>query len=309
MKLIAASLLVSVSLFAQATAPQPAAPASPTLMTLPPSTVVAVIDGQKVTASELQAVIRAVAPAQQEAAMKSPRTFLEQFALMRRLSSMAEKAGLDQQSPLREQLAYNRMLALAQAQLRVSEAKIVITPEEAKLFYDGNRDLYTSVRLKVIYIPFSPNPPATQADGQKKVLSESEAKATAEKVYADLRGGADFVKMVKEHSGDTTSASKDGDFGSLRRSDRVPEEVKAVVFALKNGEISRPVRQPNGFYIFRAEELSTEPLEKVQNAIMEQLRQTRMDGLVQDTQKSIDIKVEDEALFAPAAPPAPAAAK
>ncbi|MFB3777847.1 MAG: peptidylprolyl isomerase [Bryobacteraceae bacterium] len=308
MKLISASLLVCASLFAQATAPQPA-PASPTLMTAPPATVVAVIDGQKVTASELQAVLRAVAPAQQEAAMKDPRAFLQQFALMRRLSSMAEKAGLDQQSPLREQLAYNRMLALAQAQLRVSEAKIVITPEEAKQFYEGNQDLYTSVRLKVIYIPFSPNPPATQPEGQKKVLSEPEAKATAEKVYADLRGGADFVKMVKEFSGDATSASKDGDFGSLRRSDRIPEDVKAVVFALKAGEISRPVRQPNGFYIFRAEELSTEPLEKVQKAIMEQLRQTRMNSLVQDTQKSIEIKLENEALLAPAAPPAPAAAK
>ncbi|HSW50182.1 MAG TPA: peptidylprolyl isomerase, partial [Bryobacteraceae bacterium] len=141
------------------------------------------------------------------------------------------------------------------------------------------------------------------------VLSESEAKATAEKVYANLRGGADFVKMVKEYSGDASSASKDGDFGLLRRSDRVPEDVKSVVFALKAGEISRPVRQPNGFYIFRAEEISTEPLEKAQNSIMEQLRQTRMNSLVQDTQKSIDIKLENEALFAPAAPPAPAAAK
>jgi parvulin-like peptidyl-prolyl isomerase len=308
MKLLAASLLVSVILFAQAPAP-PAAPSPANLMTLPPSTVIATIDGQKIVAADLQAVLRALAPAQQEATVKNPRAFLEQFALMRRLSAMAEKAGLDQKSPYREQLSYNRMLALAQAQLQVSEAQLVITPAEAQKFYEANQDLYTSVRLKVIYIPFSVSPPSTQVEGQKKVLSESEAKAVAEKVYSELKAGADFVKLVKEHSGDPTSASKEGDFGSLRRSDRMPEEVKAAVFAMKVGEFSRPVRQPNGFYIFRAEDVGTEPLEKVQKAIMDQLRSTHMSSWVQDTQKSIEIKVENEAIFAPAAPPAPAAAK
>jgi len=313
MKPLVVSLLVSTVLFAQAppqpTAPPPTSPGIAKLMSLPSSTLVATIDGQKVTAAELQTVLRAQPAAQQEATMKNPRAFLEQFGLMRRLTVMAEKSGLDQKSPLREQLAYNRMIAMAQAQLQISETQIVITPEEAQKFYEGNKDLYTSVRLKVIYIPFSANPPSTQAEGQEKVLNESEAKAKAEKASAALQGGADFVKAVKEYSGDQASASKDGDFGTLRRSDRIPEDVKAVIFALKAGEVSKPVRQPNGFYIFRAEEVGTEPLEKVQKAIMDQLRNTRLSAWVQDTQKSIEIRIENEGIFAPAPPPAPAAAK
>jgi parvulin-like peptidyl-prolyl isomerase len=299
------------------TAPQPAAPAqgqpaqaaagSISLLTMPPGTVVATVDGQKVLAGELQVILRSQGPAQQEAILKNPRAFLEQFALMRRLSEMAEKAGMDRQSPLREQLAYNRMLALAQAQLQVSEAQQVVSQDEIRKFYESNKDLYAAVRVKVIYVPFSPSAGSQPAGAERKVLSESEAKAKAEKLYADLKAGADFVKLVKENSGDPVSASKDGDFGTLHRSDNLPEEVKRVVFALKPGEVSRPVHHTNGFYIFRAEETSVEPLDTVRNQIMEELRSKRFDEWVQATRKSIEIKVDNEAAFAPA--PAPAAAK
>ncbi len=316
MKLFIVGLVASTALFAQ-TSPQPSAPtpgqpaqAAPqavSLLTLPPNTVVATIDGQKVLASDIQAVLRALAPAQQEASLKNPRAFLEQFGLMRRLSAMAEKAGLDKSSPLKEQLAYNRMLALAQAQLQASEEQFTVGPDVVQKFYENNKDLYTSARLKVIYIPFSLGSGAQTSGAEKKALSESDAKAKAEKVYADLQSGADFVKLVKENSGDPASASKDGDFGTIRRSDRIPEEVKQAVFALKPGEVSRPVRQPNGFYIFRAEEASLEPLDKVRGQIMDQLRTTHMNEWVQATQKSIEIKMEDAAAFAP--PPTLAAPK
>jgi hypothetical protein len=255
----------------------------------------------------LQTILRVQPAAQQDATMKNPRTFLEQYGLMRRLTEMAEKAGLDQKSPLREQLHYNRMLGLAQAQLQATEAQLVIPPEDAKKFYDNNRDLYHSVRLKVIYIPVSANPPAP-AEGQKKIMNEAEAQATADKISAELQRGADFVKLVREYSGDQASASKDGDFGTFRRSDRIPEDVKALVFALKAGEVSRPIRQPNGFYIFRAEEVGTDSFEQVQKTIVEELRRTRMNSWVQETQKAVEVKIENEALGA-ATPPTPAAAK
>jgi len=126
-------------------------------------------------------------------------------------------------------------------------------------------------------------------------------------VYADLQAGADFVKLVKENSGDAASAAKDGDFGTFRRSDKLPEEIKQVIFALKPGENSRPVRQANGFYIFRVEEATVVPLDTVRNQIIEELTNKRMNEWIQATQKSVEIKIENEAAFAPA--PVPAAAK
>ncbi len=295
---------------APAAAPgKPAAPRSNPILALPPNTVVATIDGQKILAADLQTVIRALAPGQQDAALQNPRAFLEQFSLMRKLAELAEKAGLDQKSPLKEQLAYNRALAMAQAQMSARESEIKVSSEEVQKFYEANPDLFTTAKVKVIYIPFSPNAAQSSA-ADKKVLSEAEAKAKADKVFADLKGGADFVKMVRENSGDPTSASKDGDFGTLRRSDRLPEDIKTAVFSLKPGQVSGPVRQPNGFYIFRAEEIGAEPIEKVRDKINLELRNSQFKEWVEATQKSISIKIENEAAFAPAPPkpPAPPAA-
>jgi len=271
------------------------------VLTMAPDEVVATVDGNKIRAADIQVILRSMAPAAQEAAMRDPKSFFEQYGLMRRLSALAEKAGLDKQTPVRERLAYNRMLTLAEAQLQAKESEIDVSPEEVRQFYEKNQDMFATVRVKVIYIPFSPNA-GSQPPGQgKKILSEAEAKAKAEKLYQELKAGADFVKLVREHSEDQTSASKDGDFGTLRRSDRLPEEVKAAVFALKAGQISAPVRQPNGYYIFRAEESGVEPLERVQQQLITDLRNAHFNEWVQSTQKSVEIKIENEALAVGAA--------
>ena len=308
------ALFTGVLCFAQATAPaesqpppKPAAPAN--LMTLPASTLVATIDGQKILAGDLQAVLRAFDPQQQKVRLSDLRTFLDQFALMMRLSGMAEKAGLDKKTPLKEQMAYNRLVALAQAQLNETQNGVFVSPEETRKFYDDNPDLYTQARIKLIYIPFSPNASAPRDPAAKAVLSESEAKAKAEKLYADLVAGADFVKAVKENSGDPTSVAKDGDYTPIRKSDQIPAEIKNAVFALKPSEVARPIRQPNGFYIIRLEGIDKESFASVERKLTGELADARMRDWVQNTQKSIQVNIEYPAVFAPTPLPAPAPAK
>jgi hypothetical protein len=305
--------LATALLFAQAppsTAPQPQqakpqapapAPVPRNVLTVPPETVIAIIDGQKVLASDLQAVMRAVSAAQQQQILQDPRTFVETYGLLRRLSAMAEKGGLDQKSPLKEQLAYNRTLALAQAQMAFAQEQIVVKPEEVKKFYDDNKDVFSQVRIKVIYIPFSSGA-APQAPSDPKTLTEAEAKAKTEKLYADIQAGADFVKLVKENSGDPTSAAKDGDFGVISKSDNLPEEIKTAVWALKQGQVSKPVRLPNGYYLLRAEEFTVQPFEKVQSQISDNLLNMRMNDWMKATRDSIEVKILSPDIL-PAAPP------
>ena len=302
-------------LFAQAppsTSPQPQRAAPPAaaprnLLTLPPDTVVASIDGQKVLASELQSVMRAVSAAQQQQILQDPRSFLDQFALMRRLSAMAEKGGLDQKSPLKEQLAFNRMVALSQAQMAFAQDQIVVKPEEIKKFYDENKDVFSQVRIKVIYIPFSSGA-ASQGTSDSKNLTEAEAKAKTEKLYADIQAGADFVKLVKANSGDPTSVAKDGDYGVISRSENLPEEIKTAVFALKQGQVTKPVKLPNGYYLLRAEESTVQPLEKVQGKISDDLLNMRMNDWMKGIRDSIEVKILSPDVL-PVAPAAPAPAK
>ena len=75
-----------------------------------PETPIATLDGKTVTVGDLQSILRALPALQQQQALRNSRQFLEQFGMLRRLSGMAEKAGLDKESPLKEQLEYNRMV-------------------------------------------------------------------------------------------------------------------------------------------------------------------------------------------------------
>jgi hypothetical protein len=61
-----------------------------------------------------------------------------------------------------------------------------------------------------------------------------------------LRDGADFAELAKKNSEDKNSAASGGDFGVLRRGDRIPEEIKTAVFALKPGEVSDPDPSADG---------------------------------------------------------------
>ncbi len=260
-----------------------------------PDTVVATVDGKPVTAAELQGLYRTVGPQVQQNAARDPAAFLRQYAMLKRLSDYAEKQKLDQQSPYREALAAGRMQILYQAAIQHTYENIPVSPEDQKKFYEANHDRWVQARVKVIYIPFSDNPAA--AAGEKKPLSEKEARAKAESIVKQLRAGADFVKMVREHSQDPTSAEKDGDFPPISKSDQIPDAVKQAVFALKKGEISDPVRAPNGFYIFRAEEITTKPYEAVKDEIFNEIKLARLREFLDSIQKGVQIKIENEAFF------------
>lgn len=262
------------------------------LLSMEPGRVVATIDGSKVTAGDLQAILRTMPPNVQQQAVKERRQFLEQYGVMRRLSTEAAKAKLDQQSPWKEALENMRMQVLLQAEINQKLAEIQVPVEEQKKSYETNKDRFLQAKLKAIYIPFS-TAPVSQADNKgSKVLTEDEAKAKAEDLLKQIRAGADFSKLAKEQSGDPTSAAKGGDFGTMKKADRLPEPVKAAVFAAKAGEVTEPLRQANGYYLFRVEEIGPQPFEQVQDSIAGELKNAQFTQWLNSVQKSIDIKEE-----------------
>lgn len=257
-------------------------------------------DGYKLTYGEIKAMAGALPPQMQQAAMRDRKNFIRQFALMRKLARLAEEHKLDQKTPTRELLLVNRMYVLMSAQINFVMDTAVVPPEELQQFYETNKDRYSQAKVKVIYIGFSANPAA--APPGKKYLSETEAKAKIEKIRAEIAAGADFVEMVKRHSEDQASVEKNGDFGNIRRDDKVPEAIRNAIFALKSGEMSQPVRQPNGFYLFRVEEVSTRPFQQVRDEVFNEVKQRRFRQWMEQTEKSLNIKYESEAFFNP--PPA-----
>jgi len=239
---------------------------------LPDQTVVAVFeDGVKLTMGEFRKIYAVLPPQNQQLALRDRKLFLQQWAFMRKLSQMAEKEQLDQLSPTRETLDYYRMMILSQIKLQAAVDATSVDPTAIVKYYDVNKEKYKQVKVKAIYVAFSSDP-APGADG-KKPLTEEQAKAKSTRLLAEIRNGADFVKLVKADSDDETSRNKDGDFATLRPSDNVPDAVRTAVFSLKQGEVSEPVRQPNGFYLLRADEVTYRPLSQARDEIFQALKQ------------------------------------
>jgi peptidyl-prolyl cis-trans isomerase C len=272
------ALLCSSAAWTQSVAPPPsitppgAQPEAQKMPNLPDDTVIAILgDGSKFTMGDFKKIYAVLPPGNQQMALRSPKTFLHQWEMMRKLTVMADKNKLAEESPYKEALLYARMNVLAQGQINASVNSLTIEPDEIVKTYDTNKKKYTQVRVTAIYISFNDDASAVPASG-KKALTEAEAKAKADKLLTAIRGGANFAKLAKENSDDETSREKGGDFATLRFSDNIPDLMRSAVFALKQGEVTEPLKQPNGFYLLRAEEVTVRPLSEVRDDIYNDLK-------------------------------------
>jgi parvulin-like peptidyl-prolyl isomerase len=77
------------------------------------------------------------------------------------------------------------------------------------------------------------------------------------------------------------------------------------VFELKPGQVSAPLKQPNGFYLIRMEESKTLPYDQVRTQINDEMKQKSFQDFMQNLQKRFEVKVENTTFFAtkPQAPP------
>lgn len=77
----------------------------------------------------------------------------------------------------------------------------------------------------------------------------AKAQAKADGLYQQLQGGADFGKTAVSYS-DAPEALTGGDMG-WRTQDRYPQVFLDAVANLAPGQISKPVKSPNGFHILK----------------------------------------------------------
>jgi peptidyl-prolyl cis-trans isomerase C len=276
-----------------ATAPTPPPPVSP-------DTVVAEVNGKKYTAAEIDKII-SMLPAQYQAAAHSQTQILGQVFLMQKLADDAQKAGLDQKEPFKEQLEMSRIQVLSTAELSDVNNTMKLTEDEEQKYYKDNPDKFKEVKVRVIYISFNPTPGKAAAGG-KKLPTEAEAQAKIEDLANQIKGGADFGKLARENSDDQTSAAKDGDFGVIKLDSSYPQPIKTAVFALKQGEVSAAIKQPNGFYLIRAEEINQKSFNDAVMQIIQAVKQAKFQDWLKGMQGQYSVKIENPAYFAPRVP-------
>jgi parvulin-like peptidyl-prolyl isomerase len=275
----------------------PPTTAAPPAAAITPDTVVATIDGKKFTAREVSKLVGALPPQNQQHFANDPKEFLRQRVLLEKLSAMAEQKKLDQQSPYKERVDYNRQLILSQAMVENQFESLPAPESEWKAFYEKNKSMFSEAKLRVIYIPFNVRPNAADQSGAKP-LTEAEAKAQAEAALAEIRKGTGFAEVVKKYSKDPVSAAKGGDFGSVKRSSDLPPDLKNAIFSTKAGETSAPFRHTNGYYLFNVVAYIDATYEQVKGDVERMVRQEKFNTWLEGVRNGIEIKVENEAFFA-----------
>ena len=146
----------------------------------------------------------------------------------------------DYKAQLREQLERLRLISLE------VRSKIQISEQEARDYYAANPDAFQvdeSFRVRQIFFKLSPQ--ASEAE-RKRVV------ASAEKVLAEARGGADFAALAGKYSQDP-SAKEGGYLGYLKKGDIMPE-IETSLAGMKKGDISGLIRTPVGIHIMKLEE-------------------------------------------------------
>jgi peptidyl-prolyl cis-trans isomerase C len=295
MKKLFSSVLFALVLHAQTPAAPPPEPA--------PDTVIATIDGKKLTYGELHSYISTLSQAQAKNAMANLEVTVKQYAMLSRLSKLGEEQKLDQKQPYIDILRAGRMQVLAQAAISEQYMQTLVLPNEQEQYYkDHKAEKYSKLKVKAIYLAFAANAAAKPAPG-KTYRTEAEARELATSVVAKIRAGADFVALVKQYSEDEQSKKVDGDWGTVNASDNLPDDFKSAVLVLKIGQVTDPMRRTGGFYIFKADSMVEQPYSEVRDEIFNMLKEVKMRQWMDKLQQSIPVKI-DPAAITPSGPPA-----
>jgi len=120
------------------------------------------------------------------------------------------------------------------------------------------------------------------------VKTQDEAKA----IIKQLQGGADFAKLAKEKSTDT-SAGNGGDLGYFGNGDMVPEFYAAAV-KLKKGEYTKdPVKTQYGWHVIELTDRRTKAVpkfEEVKDQVKDQVTQELISAWLADIHKTAKIQ-------------------
>lgn len=84
-----------------------------------------------------------------------------------------------------------------------------------------------------------------------------EKKEDAEKILADLKGGADFAAVAKEKSTDPGSKDKGGSLGFVSRGQGLDKAFEDAAFKLDKGQLSDIVQSSFGYHIIKVTDKKT----------------------------------------------------
>jgi len=216
--------------------------------------VVAEVGGEKITLEKLDEMIQDLPPQFQAMAASRKGEFLDSVIDEKLLYAKALSENIDKDPKVKRQLEQiSKQVVISELLRKEMEQKIRISDEDAKNYYEANKDQYTEQeKYRASHI---------------LVDTEQEAKD----LIVRLNAGEDFAALAKEKS-KCPSKEKGGDLGLASKGQMVPE-FEAAALSLEPGKISDVVKTQFGYHIIRLEEKQPSK-ERSFEEVKEQVKQT-----------------------------------
>ncbi len=245
--------------------------------------------GEKLMEAQIQELGLATTDAELEAAMADVRrqNNITDDSQFERLLSGEGYTLAAYKDFLRKQMSRMKLV-----QMKVSP-KVKVSEEDLKAAYTQYTKMESGdaeVHARHILVQLDPKATPAQVEAARK---------KAEGLAAEARkAGVDFAELAKAKS-EGPSAKEGGDLGFFRRGVMVPAFEK-VAFALKEGEVSEPVRTQFGWHVLKVEErraVDVPAFETVKAELEGRLRMQKTEKFVEQyvqelkQQASIDVKI------------------
>lgn len=215
--------------------------------------------------------------------------FKERFKSEKELDDALQQEGLSMKE-MRERVRRQAMIRrLQDMEIR---SRVVISPMEIEKFYNEHPSEFASgekIRVRSITI-------RKDEVAREKGLKDERAKKKIEDLRKKILSGESFGKLAKDFSEDTGAESEGlGDW--LAPGDMIPE-IDAVLFSLKQGEVSQVIESPLGYHLFRVEEKKDkfkktfeEARDEIYNVLFMQKSQERFQEWMKELKRNAYISI------------------
>jgi foldase protein PrsA len=261
-----------------------------------PEDSVAVVDGDSITQQQYDALIAQAKKTFKQDKREFPKAGT---AERKQLDQIKKQSFGGDQKRNEEQL---KKQGLTDAQVR-TDIKANLISE--KLYESVTKDLkVTDADVKKYYEDNKAQYGTPESRDVRHILVKT--RAQADKLYDQLKAGANFATLAKKFSLDPGSKDQGGKYTVVKGQTVAPFEQTS--FLLEKGDISRPVKTQYGYHIIQPlgeiKPAKTQPLDKtLTTQIRAQLLKTKKDAAmntwVKDLEKSYEDKVDYAAGFAP----------
>jgi parvulin-like peptidyl-prolyl isomerase len=177
---------------------------------------------------------------------------------------------------------------------------VTVTAADARKFYDANKSQFTvpadapgTLRASHILIATKKG-----SDGKAELKKANEIYAQA------VKKGADFGKLAFDNSACPSGKQAQGSLGAFQKGQMVPEFEKATL-ALKENQISKPVKTQFGWHIIKREALrksEVKPFAEVEKQLIAFLKAQKEQELMKNYIDSLEKKAKVKILVPQSAP-------